>query len=125
MTLIACWECGKKVSDQAVACPNCGAPLSSPSLNVKERKKTSYNYSEINNLTNRAHAFVTDPKSRSLAVLLAILLGGLGLHKFYLNQPGWGVIYILFCWTLIPSIIGVIEGLIYLFMSDESFQQKY
>jgi TM2 domain-containing membrane protein YozV len=31
---------------------------------------------------------VTAPKSRSLAVLLALLLGGIGLHKFYLNSPG-------------------------------------
>ena len=54
-----------------------------------------------------------------------MLLGGLGLHKFYLNSPGLGVIYLLFCWTFIPAIIGFFEGLIYLFMSDQAFQQQY
>lgn len=28
MALINCSECGKQVSDKAVACPNCGAPIS-------------------------------------------------------------------------------------------------
>jgi TM2 domain-containing membrane protein YozV len=68
---------------------------------------------------------VTAPKSRSAAILLAMLLGGLGIHKFYLNRLGWGVIYILFCWTFIPAIIGFIEGIIYLFMSEQDFQKNY
>jgi TM2 domain-containing membrane protein YozV len=68
---------------------------------------------------------LTYAKSRSAAVLLALLLGGLGIHKFYLNRPGWGVIYLLFCWTFIPTILGFLEGLGYLFMSDEAFQEKY
>ena len=106
MALIFCRECSKQISDQAAACPNCGAPQTSPS-----------------------HATVapviTDPKSRSTAVLLAILLGGLGLHKFYLNSPGWGVIYLLLCWTFIPAIIGFLEGITYLSMSDQVFQEKY
>lgn len=28
MALISCSECGKKVSEKADACPNCGAPIS-------------------------------------------------------------------------------------------------
>ena len=48
-------------------------------------------------------------KSVTTAVLLALFLGGLGIHKFYLGQPGLGVLYILFCWTYIPSIIALIE----------------
>lgn len=30
-----------------------------------------------------------------------------------------------FCWTGIPSIVGFIEGIIYLFQSEEKFNQKY
>jgi uncharacterized membrane protein YvbJ len=26
MAIIACWECGKEISDSAQACPHCGAP---------------------------------------------------------------------------------------------------
>ncbi len=64
-------------------------------------------------------------KNRSLAILLALFLGGIGIHKFYLNKPGAGVLYVLFCWTLIPLIISVLEGIGYLLMSDEDFQKKY
>lgn len=64
-------------------------------------------------------------KSKVTAALLAILLGGIGAHKFYLQQIGTGTVYLLFSWTGIPLIIGVIEGLMYLGMSDESFASKY
>ena len=64
-------------------------------------------------------------KSRSIAILLAIFLGGFGIHKFYLNKPGQGVLYLLFCWTFIPAIAGLIEAIIYLCHDDRSFQQKY
>jgi len=64
-------------------------------------------------------------KSKTTAGILAILLGGIGIHKFYLGRTLWGIIYILFCWTLIPSIVGFIEGLIYLCSSDQEFNAKY
>ncbi len=63
-------------------------------------------------------------KSRIAAGILAILFGGLGVHKFYLGRIGWGVVYLLFCWTGIPSIIGIIEGIIYLCSSNEAFALK-
>lgn len=64
-------------------------------------------------------------RSRTVAALLAIFLGGIGIHKFYLGQAGWGIIYVIFCWTWIPAIIGIFEGLMFLFMSDKSFEAKY
>ncbi|MHA1792887.1 MAG: NINE protein [Promethearchaeota archaeon] len=63
--------------------------------------------------------------NKIVAGLLAIFLGGLGIHKFYLGKIGEGILYIIFCWTIIPSIIGFIEGIIYLVMSDDEFYQKY
>ncbi len=41
--------------------------------------------------------------------LFALLLGGIGAHKFYIKENVWGVIYLLFCWTYIPAILGIIE----------------
>jgi len=64
-------------------------------------------------------------RTKLAAGLLAILLGGLGVHKFYLGKPIWGIGYLIFCWTFIPAIIGFIEGCIYLAMSQDKFMQKY
>ena len=64
-------------------------------------------------------------KSRATAGFLALFLGGLGIHKFYLGQPVMGILYILFCWTWIPLILGLIEAIVYFSMSDEKFQAKY
>ena len=64
-------------------------------------------------------------KSKVTAGVLGILLGAFGAHKFYLGDIGLGVLYLLFFWTGIPLIIGLIEGIIYLTMTDEAFAQKY
>jgi TM2 domain-containing membrane protein YozV len=64
-------------------------------------------------------------KNKVTAALLAIFLGGIGAHKFYFQQIPMGIVYLLFCWTGIPAIIGLIEGLIYLSMSDSDFASKY
>ena len=64
-------------------------------------------------------------KSKNIAALLAFFLGGLGVHKFYLGQTMQGIIYLVFCWTYVPAIIGFIECIMFLFMSDAEFQKKY
>lgn len=64
-------------------------------------------------------------KSRVTAALLAFFLGGLGIHKFYCGQTGWGILYLLFCWTFVPSVVALVEGIIYLTMTDEAFNAKY
>lgn len=64
-------------------------------------------------------------EKKIVAGILALLLGGLGIHKFYLGRNGAGIIMLLLCWTGIPHIIGIIEGLIYLTKSDSSFYAEY
>jgi TM2 domain-containing membrane protein YozV len=109
MALIRCPECAQSVSDRAWTCPSCGYPLRG---SVEDGQ--SYN-----------HPPAIPTKSRSIAILLAIFLGGFGIHKFYLNKPGQGMLYLLFCWTFIPAIAGFIEAIVYLCHDDRSFQQKY
>lgn len=125
MALIKCNECGKQVSDKALSCPGCGNPLD-------EEKKAANTMAEVkpkppreNKVMTPAPVVVVAPKSKGLAILLALLLGGLGAHKFYLGQPWWGVLYLVFVWTFIPSIIALIDAIIYLFTSDASFQEAY
>lgn len=49
--------------------------------------------------------------NKTAYVLLAIFLGGIGVHKLYAGYVGRGILYLLFCWTYIPTIIGLIEGI--------------
>ena len=44
-----------------------------------------------------------------------------GLHKFYLGQPVWGVVYLLLGWTQIPRIACAVEGIWLLTQSPEAF----
>ncbi|GAB5375738.1 MAG: hypothetical protein AcusKO_22000 [Acuticoccus sp.] len=70
-------------------------------------------------------ASFTGRKNKVIAALLAIFLGTFGIHKFYLGRTGWGIVYLIFFWTMIPGFVGFIEGIIYLCMSDERFTEKY
>ena len=44
-------------------------------------------------------------------VLCAILVGGLGIHKFLAGRWVLGIVYILFCWTFIPALVALIGGI--------------
>jgi TM2 domain-containing membrane protein YozV len=60
------------------------------------------------------------------AGILGILLGGLGIHKFYLGYTKEGIIQIVLSLVCgIGAIIGLIEGIIYLTKSDEEFVATY
>jgi TM2 domain-containing membrane protein YozV len=64
-------------------------------------------------------------RNRTVAALLAFFAGGFGIHKFYLGQNGWGILYLLFCWTFIPGIIAFFEFIGLLVMSDQAFDAQY
>jgi TM2 domain-containing membrane protein YozV len=64
-------------------------------------------------------------KSKMTTALLAIFLGSFGLHKFYLGQVTWGLLYLFLFWSSISMILGFIEGIYYLTMSNKDFEAKY
>jgi TM2 domain-containing membrane protein YozV len=45
-----------------------------------------------------------------VGVLLSALLGHFGAHRFYMGEIGLGFVYLLFCWTGIPTILGFVEA---------------
>lgn len=48
-------------------------------------------------------------KDEVVGVLLALFLGTFGAHHFYMRRPGLGILYVVFSWTGIPTIISLIE----------------
>lgn len=98
-----CRDCGRVILLRAEICPHCGCrQLPPPSL--------------IGQITHR---------NKVVAALLAFFLGAFGAHKFYLGQVGLGILYLIFCWTIIPAIIAFVETFLLLAMDEEKFQRKY
>lgn len=52
--------------------------------------------------------------------LLALFLGGIGVHKFYAGKTGAGICYLLFCWTFIPLILSLIDLIVGLCKRSDS-----
>jgi hypothetical protein len=98
---IFCRSCGAVIKKEAEICPKCG---------VRQQS---------------VPGATSGGKSRVVAAILAILLGTFGIHKFYLGKPFQGLIYLVLCWTGLPLLVGIVEGVIYLMATDEEFEKKY
>ncbi|MGL4618138.1 NINE protein [Chroococcidiopsis sp.] len=73
---------------------------------------------------------VSQQKNRKIAATLAFACTVLpmpiaGLHKFYLGQPLWGLLYLLLSWTPIPRVASAIEGFWYLVQDNEEFDLNF
>ncbi|HHP7244844.1 MAG TPA: SHOCT domain-containing protein [Elainellaceae cyanobacterium] len=69
---------------------------------------------------------ITLPRNRNVSIILAFL--GIvvpGLHKFYLREWRWGMVYLILGITHVPQIAGVIEGLWYWSQSDDEFDHNF
>lgn len=100
-------------------------PVEFTDINEGDERDVNIFSSSLTSSSDSSNLYPQCTKSRIIAALLAIFLGGLGVHKFYLGQIGVGSVYLLFSWTLIPVILGITEGIIYLICSDEAFAAQY
>ena len=118
-----CTKCGAINDDTAQYCSNCQAVLT----------PVSTGYQPLQSVSPQA---LTDWKSmggdkKIVAGILAILVGSLGVHKFILGYTTEGVIMLLVtvltCGIagIVMSIIGIVEGIMYLTKSDEDFVRTY
>lgn len=90
---VFCRSCGSKIDETASECPAC-----------------------------KTRQIVGKPKSKIVAGLLAIFLGFLGAHRFYLGQ--WiGLIYLLF--GLLAWAVALVEGIVFLLTPQERWDRKY
>ena len=58
--------------------------------------------------------------NKAVCCVLALLLGGVGAHKFYAGKIGSGIAYLLFFWTAIPALIAFFEFLGALFKKADA-----
>ncbi len=80
-----CANCGNEVPAEASVCLNCGCAI-----------------------TKKASGDLGDKKTT--AGILALLLGGFGIHNFYLGESKKGILKILIAWTGISGILALIDA---------------
>lgn len=78
-----CRECGNEINEKAVICPKCGCATG------------------VNN------AMLNNGKSKVVAVLLWLFLGGVGGHHFYVGNVNRALIYIATTFILTPLLFGI------------------
>lgn len=115
-----CNNCRSIHNDSENFCPVCGQPL----VAAVQTPPPHYGYYSNNNAFDSAGP---EGKSRGVAALLAILLGYLGIHYFYLGKVSGGLICILLsavtCGTW--QIITLIQGVMMFCMTNEEFERKF
>ena len=100
-----CTQCSQKIALNVLTCPQCHIALGLEALAGVDP------YIHI--------------KNQKIAIWFSFLLGGLGLHKFYLGQYGMGSLYLGFSWTLVPMIVGWVDAFRTMRMSPFNFEQRY
>ena len=142
--VVFCTKCGAQNEDFAQNCSQCQSPLpkiavQSPPYQAPSAYQSAYDpgYQPIQPPANLYGQLPTQDWQRQgadkriIAGILAIILGGLGIHKFILGYQKEGMtmllVSVLSCATLYPimHVIGIIEGIMYLTKSDEDFVRTY
>lgn len=106
---IKCPECGgtkyTRISEGNYRCLYCGATFKAEADGAPQE--------------------VPGDKNKITAIVLAFLLGSIGAQYFYLGKIGSGILCLLFCWTYIPAVIGIADGIRFLIMDNKTFDMKY
>ena len=132
-----CPECGKQYSTQEkvnrVKCPYCGAETnvsySDQQPNFQEQWRQFSN--DASNVLDSVFNNGPSGKSRGIAGLLALLMGALGLHYFYIGKTNAGILFliiaILSCGILatVTTIISIIQGVLFFTSTQEEFERRW
>ena len=111
--------------EPALAAPMAAAPMAAAPMAAAPMAAAPMAAAPVGGMAAPMAMAATGDKSKVVAGILGILLGGFGIHKFYLGSIGKGILFLLFCWTGIPSLIGLIQGIIYLIEDEGKFHSRY
>lgn len=115
-------EGAKKAADKASELA--GEAKEKASEFAEEAKETASEFADSAKET--FNEVTSNENKKVLAGVLAILVGGFGIHKFILGYNKEGVIQILLSALCgVGAIVALIEGIIYLTKSDEEFYNTY
>ncbi len=107
-----CRNCGKEVNPQAAVCISCGVY---PFNGIKYCQYCGAETGPQQEICVKcgvrlAKPFMPNAKSKLVAGLLGIFLGGFGIHRFYLGYTGIGITQIIV--TIVTCGIGYLWGFI-------------
>lgn len=122
-----CPQCGAPIEVGATECKFCGEKLVTQKVTEQVQQTQSQPQIVVQQVAPAAVSGINPSwpvKSKTVAGILGIFFGGLGLHKFYMGKPLMGILYLCLSWTFVPEVIGFFEGISYLCSSDENFQLK-
>lgn len=101
-----CPFCAEEIKDEAIKCKHCWSELDSVKIWATSSNNWKY-------------------KEKNIAAVLALFLWGAWIHKFYLWKIIQWILYLVFIWTFIPAILGVLEWISYLSMKKEDWDYKF
>jgi TM2 domain-containing membrane protein YozV/RNA polymerase subunit RPABC4/transcription elongation factor Spt4 len=134
-----CSACGKVIHSSATHCTQCGAsqvaqqaqvPMAKPANSKATDQRFCSACAAVMHISatqcpscgaKQSGNLAISSKSKTTAGVLALLIGGLGAHKFYLGRIGMGLIYLCLFWTGLPALVGFFEGIYYLVMDENKF----
>ena len=122
-----CPQCGAPIEVGATECKFCGEKLVTQKVTEQVQQSQSQPQIVVQQVAQATVSGINPSwpmKSKTVAGILGIFFGGLGLHKFYMGKPLMGILYLCLSWTFVPEVIGFFEGISYLCSSDENFQLK-
>jgi len=139
---VFCTNCGKPISEHAVACMSCGAkPVGHKrfcrhcgiALNPEQVIciKCGAGISTAGSRSVGGGSGTSWEKNKLVAGLLALFLGGIGAHKYYMGSWGWGIVFTVAVILtmgfagIVTGIIALIEGIMFLVSTEEAFAAKY